>query len=273
MHGLVFLALLASLCTAGYGTSVSVHTQTDTKPSKTWLFSTDANRKPYFFEDKKGVLQGFTVDLVNKVCSVAGEKCAFTVNPFVECVRTINNRFYPGRGIMAGWFDACPGYLDTAERLNAVDFTQAFTSSSARFQVLPGNPREFHPANVTGSTITFLNGAATGAQCLTRLGKTGARFVVASGIEEAKDLLTNGTADALFSPRSSIPGFDTLPDRLQCGRTGSAVLVKKGSPIPDWWNPAFDLFRATGGYKDLCDKSATKYGVPVKNCFQDATRH
>lgn len=43
------------------------------------------------------------------------------------------------------------------------------------------------------SLTAFLNGAATGAQCLTRLGKTGARFVVASGIEEAKALLTNGT--------------------------------------------------------------------------------
>lgn len=57
-------------------------------------------------------------------------------------------------GIMAGWFDACPGFVDTAERLNAVDFTKAFTSSSARFQVLPGNPRDFDPANVTGSTIS-----------------------------------------------------------------------------------------------------------------------
>ena len=48
-------------------------------------------------------------------------------------------------GLMAGWFDACPGFAITVDRAASFDFTDPYLTTVATFTVAPGNPANFDP--------------------------------------------------------------------------------------------------------------------------------
>ncbi|GFN99507.1 hypothetical protein PoB_002601300 [Plakobranchus ocellatus] len=115
---------------------------------------------------------------------------------------------------------------------------------------------------------THLTGAYTNAKCLSRQGKKVGKILVAANLPEGKALIFSKKADVLFSPRSRIPDLETLPQEIHCERTGVAVMVKKGSTLPDWWNPAFRTFVRSGDFARFCMESSTKYNYQV-NCLSD----
>jgi len=238
------------------------------KDTKTWLFAMSGRRKPYQFVNDIGELEGFNVDIIKEVCRVAGKKCDVVLSPFTECGFTERDINYPGRGLMSGWFDACVGYANTVDRQGSYDFTDPFLTNGAYFAVSPGNPSGFAISNPDNSqlTVTHLTGAYTNIYCLNRLGKQFKNIVVAANLPEAKALLANGTAQVLFSARSSIPGLDVIPQEQRCTQGGSGMMVKKGSCLPDWWNPAFSYYRRIGRYSNLCSLSGVKYGRKI-NCI------
>ncbi|XP_067678786.1 arginine-binding periplasmic protein-like [Haliotis asinina] len=237
---------------------------------KVWIFSVSANRRPFNYADEIGKLVGFDLDLINKVCSTAGVKCAPTVQPFSECIQTVDGRFFPGRGLMSGWFDACMGYTITQERVNAVQFTNPYIQTYAKFTVKPGNPRGVNLNTLSQAAITHLNGAYTNQQCLNRLNYSVSRVVVAPNLPVAKELVLNGTVDAAFSPRSRIPDLETLDITLHCDLGGVAVMVTKGSTLPDWWNPAYEKIVKSGEYQKLCEAWRPQSTSSIK-CFEDAS--
>ncbi|XP_046330743.2 uncharacterized protein LOC124114195 isoform X1 [Haliotis rufescens] len=236
---------------------------------KLWIFSVSGNRRPYNYADETGKLVGFELDIIDKVCSTAGVKCAPTVQPFSECTQTVDGRFFPGRGLMSGWFDACMGYTITQERVNAVQFTSPYIQTYAKLTVKPGNPRGVSLNTLSQTTITHLNGAYTNQQCLNRLNYSVGGVVVAANLPVAKELVLNGTVDAAFSPRSRIPDLETLNITLHCDLGGVAVMVTKGSTLPDWWNPAYEKFVKSGEYKKICETWRSKSTSSIK-CFDDA---
>ncbi|XP_046576022.1 uncharacterized protein LOC124284026 [Haliotis rubra] len=235
-------------------------------PNKVWLFAVDGRKRPYNFLDDMGQLTGFDVDLVTAVCAVAGRKCSMVLAEFTECTFTNRNINYPGRGLMAGWFDACPGYAITIDRESGFDFTSAYLSTVSTFTVAPQNPEGFDPQadDYSNFTLTHLTGAPTNAQCLNRLKKKFDRIIIAANLPDAKGLLLNNTAQALFSPRTNITGLDTLPNIFSCDEGGAGVMVKKGSELPSWWNPAFQSLYLSGGYTSLCSNAQTKYNYKVR---------
>lgn len=233
---------------------------------KVWLFAVDGRRKPFNFLDESGKLVGFDVDFVTKVCKVARQNCKMVLAQFTECTFSERNINYAGRGLMAEWFDACPGYVSSLDRLGAFDFTQPYLSTYATFTVAPSNPAGFDPkaADFSKFTLTHLTGAVTGTQCLARLQKTFGKVIVAANLPEAKGLLLDGSADVLFSPRSNISGLETLSPRFHCDNGGTAVAFKKGSNLAAWWDPAFEKLVASGGFKQLCDEGELKYGTNLR---------
>lgn len=250
-------------------------TTPDHTGKKVWLFGTSGNRKPMTFLDDQGKLSGFHQDLVKAVCVEAGQLCEMVLMQFEECSFTGNGYMmtnYAGRGIMDRWVDACPGYNDSPDREGAAAFSDAFLRTESSFAVVRGNPSGFNPAasDYSGFTIVHLNGAYTNKQCLARLNKTGASIVMAASLPEAKALLANGTANAIFSARTSIPDLDVLPYKLDCSRTGSCVLAKKGSPLVSWWNAAFRSLVQKGLYHQLCRDSNVKYNYSFK-CFSEGS--
>ncbi|GFS25155.1 arginine-binding extracellular protein ArtP-like [Elysia marginata] len=234
--------------------------------TKVWLFSVSGSRKPFNYVDEQGQLTGFDVDFVQKVCQLAGQSCTSVLTPFTECTFTNRNIVYAGRGLMNGWVDACTGYADTLDRDSAFDFTDAyFPGGDAHFFVAPGNPSGFDPSlqDYTSFTFVQLTGAPTNAKCLGRLGKKFDKILIAANLPEAKGLLLSGQADVLFAPRSNIDDLQTLPEGARCDRTGTAVMVKKGSTLPTWWNPAFRLFQQTGQFQQFCEASSLKYNYTI----------
>lgn len=238
----------------------------DPEEDKIWLFATDGRRKPFQFQNEFGELEGFDLDVVREVCAVAKRRCEVVLAQFTECTFTDRSIVYPGRGLMAGWFDCCPGYAVTLDRRGGFDFTLPYTASDASFTVAPGNPSGFDPnaTDYSSFTLTHLTGAYTNEACLRRLGKTFGNILVASNLPEAKALLLNGTAQVLFSPRNIIPDLEVLPERVVCSEGGTAMMVKKGSPLPAWWNPAFKSYSASGRFHQLCQEDSIKYNQTIK---------
>ena len=64
---------------------------------------------------------------------------------------------------------------------------------------------------------------------------------------------------ALFSPRTRVEGLDVLGARFHCDEGGAGVMVKKGSPLPMWWNPAFRRLYSSGRYHALCRADSQKF--------------
>ncbi|GFR91841.1 hypothetical protein ElyMa_000853700 [Elysia marginata] len=171
---------------------------------------------------------------------------------------------------MDGWVDACTGYGNTLDRESAFDFTYAYLRSTSYYSVAPGNPSGFRPNETDFSKYTFthLTGAYTNAKCLSRQGKKVGKIVIAANLPEAKALLFNKTADVLFSPRSRIPGLVSLPEEVHCARTGVSIMVKRGSSLPGWWNPAFRSYVESGQFARFCRDSRIKYRYAI-DCLAD----
>ncbi|XP_076441274.1 L-arginine-binding protein-like [Babylonia areolata] len=233
---------------------------------KVWLFAVDGLKRPYAFVNDEGALVGFDVEVISSVCQVANKQCRMVLAEFTECTFTHRNLNYPGRGLMSGWFDACPGYAITVDRQSGFDFTDPYLTTVATFTVAPGNPSGFDPqqADLSTYTLAHLTGAPTNAACLRRLNKKFGTILIARDLPEARELLLNGTAQAVFSPRTKIDGLDVLPDRFHCDEGGAGVMVKKGSPLPAWWNPAFQIFYRSGRYNVLCKDASLRFSYTIK---------
>ncbi|XP_059163579.1 uncharacterized protein LOC131946687 isoform X2 [Physella acuta] len=232
---------------------------------KVYLFAADGKRKPYSYINDVGTLIGFDVDFVNEVCALVGKKCHIILAEFTECIYTDRSIDYAGRGLMARWFDGCPGYAITTDRLNEFDFTLPYLDGASTFAVLPGNPPKFDPLSDDYShfNIVHLTGAPTNEPCLRRLHKKFGKIIIASDLPEAKMLLLNRTADVLFSPRERIDGLEVLPNQVRCDRSGAGIMLKKGSTVPTWWDPAFKTLYFSGSYNRLCEEASKKYEAPI----------
>ena len=53
--------------------------------------------------------------------------------------------------------------------------------------------------------------------------------------------------------------MEILGSRYHCDMGGAAVMVMKGSTLPDWWNPAFKAFYDSGEYNALCEEAQRRY--------------
>ena len=56
---------------------------------------------------------------------------------------------------MSEWFDACPGYVISPDRLGAFDFTKPYLMTDASFTVKKGNPDKFNPDSDDFSKFTI----------------------------------------------------------------------------------------------------------------------
>ncbi|XP_055886120.1 uncharacterized protein LOC106072884 isoform X1 [Biomphalaria glabrata] len=235
------------------------------KEREVYLFAVDGKRRPYSYINEEGTLTGFEIDFINQVCSVAGKLCYTILAEYQECIFTDRSLDYAGRGLMARWFHGCPGYAITIDRLNEFDFTLPYLDGIATFTVIPGNPSGFDPDSDDYSdfTIVHLSGAPTNEPCLRRLKKRFGKVLIAQDLPEAKAVLLNRTADVLFSPRRKIDGLETLPARFRCDINGAGIMLKKGSNVATWWDPAFTKFYSSGAYAKLCVEASEKYKANI----------
>lgn len=79
--------------------------------------------------------------------------------------------------------------------------------------------------------------------------------------------------DAFFGPRTRIAGFDRLPGDYDCSLGGNAFMTLPNNEFADWWNPAFDRFRASGKFEELCEESQVKHGRYLYYSKKNCVRH
>jgi len=237
-------------------------------PDKVFLFAVDGIKRPLAFVDDFGFFAGIDLEIMKGVCAVAGKKCEMVLAPFQECSFSQRGLNMPGKGLMAGDFDVCPSYSITVDRQSTFDFTLPYLHTVATFTLAPGNPFNFSvngdpdsdtPHNFRKWKLMHLNGAPTNERCMNRLGWVYNDFAIASDLPDAKAALLNGSVAAVFSPRKRIPGLDVLPARFHCDKDGAGMMVKKGSTIPSWWNPAFRAFYNSGNYTKTCEQAKAKF--------------
>ena len=58
-------------------------------------------------------------------------------------------------GLMAPWFDACPGFAISVDREGAFDFTDPYLYTDSSFTVAPSNPSGFDPDTSDFSQFNF----------------------------------------------------------------------------------------------------------------------
>jgi len=226
------------------------------------VFVASGRSVAYSFLDQRGILRGFTKDVIDEVCRRAKVKCIFTLTKNDECIVVKNEKFYPGRGLQLGWMDSCTGYYNTAEKRNSFDFTTAYLDNSAHFQVAPGNPANFDAAadDFTKFVIVYQKNAETNEHCLNRLGKKFKKILVVKDHESAVEAVITGQADVYFGTRLSLASqLQLLPQVFKCEVGGTCMMLRKGSSIPTWWDPAFNSWYKTGEYNSFCEEKSKLY--------------
>lgn len=104
----------------------------------------DGNYQPQSWIDKSGKLQGFDVDVANKVGQLLGVKVTFT-NPTWDAV--------PG-GLRSGAFDVSIGSLaPTAELQGLIDFTDPYYYTGGQLAVKQGTPPILSAAGLAGKIV------------------------------------------------------------------------------------------------------------------------
>ncbi|XP_013418856.1 uncharacterized protein LOC106179674 isoform X1 [Lingula anatina] len=232
---------------------------------KVWLFA--SGEGPNFAEYVEGsVLKGFNVDIVEKVCAIAGKKCKVVLTEYSECVSNQEVITFwsgpaghdrAGRGLSAGWFDACISWGLTTYRKNILDFTKPFYPSLLGLFVHPDSP----DINILHENlIVFVKGWYASPDCLRSQGQTRFGTMWARDAAEARAMVLNRTADGFYYSYNPYDVFtkglkklSVASDATRCAN-GTGILVKKDSPLPIWWNKAFESFQASGGYRALCAK-------------------
>jgi len=226
-----------------------------------WKFVVSGRVAPYSYLNKEGVLVGFTRDMITEVCKRADKKCHLLTAQVKECTTGMGDLTYPGRGMNEGWFDGCTGYFNTYERSNSYDFTTPYLVSTSSFKVAPGNPTKFDPSadDYSPWTIVHAETAITNAHCLNRLHKKFGKIIIAKDVLEAQDMVLAGKADAWFTKYREPIKLEGLPEQFHCGYVGTSIMVKKGSEVPSWWNPAFTEFYQSGGFNQFCMDQEKKH--------------
>ncbi|XP_013418857.1 uncharacterized protein LOC106179674 isoform X2 [Lingula anatina] len=179
---------------------------------KVWLFA--SGEGPNFAEYVEGsVLKGFNVDIVEKVCAIAGKKCKVVLTEYSECVSN--------QEVITFW--SGPAGHDRAGRV-------------------------------------FVKGWYASPDCLRSQGQTRFGTMWARDAAEARAMVLNRTADGFYYSYNPYDVFtkglkklSVASDATRCAN-GTGILVKKDSPLPIWWNKAFESFQASGGYRALCAK-------------------
>jgi polar amino acid transport system substrate-binding protein len=104
----------------------------------------DGNYQPQSWIDKNGKLQGFDVDVADKVGELLGVKVTFT-NPTWDAV--------PG-GLRSGAFDVSIGSLaPTAELQALIDFTDPYYFTGGQLAVKQGTPPILNAAGLSGKIV------------------------------------------------------------------------------------------------------------------------
>ncbi|XP_072014041.1 uncharacterized protein [Amphiura filiformis] len=242
------------------------------KGAEVWRFArSHYNNRAEYLDEEAARIRGYNTDVVEAVCRIAGKNCFFVQDPYSHCWESPHG--YDARGgigLHGDYYEACVGWFVTKDRRRVFDFTDAFQKNVySHFVVKTGNPNNFQYDDLTGSKIGFLESWAADEHCVNLLSDVSGLPLDESQIHyyltqtELEAAVNADEIDAAFvTDDLAIAGNleKNGPDIDSCLVDGVAVMVRKGSTLPSWFNPAFKKLVSTPEYEQICDDVETVHG-------------
>jgi len=229
----------------------------------------EADHGAYLYHDEEGRAVGFEIDLLHEVCERAGKECYFILDKGKNCWYNEGRSEYPGKGLMAGWYDGCLGFFPTVERMNSFTFTKSFTENM-KVSLYYKQEGLMQKAN---RTVGFVENWPLNPQCLDRQAEYADeeyQSVFFSDIRSMMKAVLNDEIDAAIAPK--VVGMElerrgkalSHTDYFSCTTDGAGVMTRYGSDVVNWWDKTFNEMVDSGDFRKLCLKASKVHGAKGK---------
>jgi polar amino acid transport system substrate-binding protein len=217
-------------------------------------FLTDGDYPPFNYFDEDNVLTGFNVDMARAICLELAAACDIQVRPWSELLPSL----------VRGEADAViASHTVSSSMLRAVDFTDRYYHTPARFAGKRGNRLDAMPEGLEGKKIAVAKGTAHEAYLRTFFRDSSIRTFETP--ELARDALITGAVDVLFDDGISLVFWlNGTASRGCCEFKGGpfgepkyfgdgvGIAVNREDPqLKSLINAALKRIRETGRYEEL----------------------
>ncbi|PSW21298.1 arginine ABC transporter substrate-binding protein [Photobacterium sanctipauli] len=215
-------------------------------------FAMEATYAPFEYIDENNEIQGFDVDLANALCDVMEAKCTFHNQPFDSLIPALKFRRY----------DAAISGMDiTEQRLQAVNFTDAYYDNSAAF-VSVKDKVESQEA-LEGKRVGVQNGSTHQSYLTEQM--DGVTAVPYASYQDAFIDMQNGRIDSVFGDTAVVAEWFKKNDNLAYvgeqvtnakyfGNGFGIAVNKDNQELVDKLNTALKTVKANGQYQAIFDK-------------------
>ncbi|XP_072178564.1 uncharacterized protein [Diadema setosum] len=273
--------ILSSISIAKYNDgTIEVNARAQTRENKAqsqvWTIAiSDYGVNLEYLNEATNEIKGYNVDIVNAVCTLANKTCILVWDVKQRCWDTEpGQRARGGVGLLARWYDACTGWVNTYDRSLTFAFTRAFVKKKdVALYAVNSSPVDYR--NLTGLTVGFIDGWASDERCLARYAEsaditgaslTASRILHYSSAMRLMQGLRSGEADIAFAIR--LPQLESdfqrlTPDEFPnfCYPDGAGMMTRKdNTEFINWWNEAFDRLVGTPEYDKICERLSTEHG-------------
>lgn len=222
--------------------------------AKTLRFATEATYPPFEYTDASGKIKGFDIDVAKALCKQMNAQCTFSSQSF--------NSLIPS--LVLGKYDALIASLGvTPERLQRVDFTNAYYEPSASF--VDSLDKHYSVNNLEGRIVGVQQGSTFESYLHDKYGDKITIKTYAS-VQDAFSDLTAGRVDVVIADtpiamewlknNSKQYGIIDKPivDHQYFG-TGFGIAVSKKNPeLLKALNKAISEIKANGIYNSIYDR-------------------
>ncbi|MGF1702322.1 arginine ABC transporter substrate-binding protein [Photobacterium makurazakiensis] len=215
-------------------------------------FAMEATYAPFEYVDENNEIQGFDVDLANALCDVIDAKCSFHNQPFDSLIPALKFRRY----------DAAISGIDiTEQRLQAVNFTDAYYDNSAAFVSLKDKVESQEA--LKGKRVGVQNGSTHQSYLTDEM--VGVTAVPYASYQDAFIDMQNGRIDSVFGDTAVVAEWFKKNDNLAYvgdqvtnteyfGNGFGIATNKDNQELVDKLNAALKTVKENGQYQQIFDK-------------------
>ncbi|MGF1681177.1 arginine ABC transporter substrate-binding protein [Photobacterium minamisatsumaniensis] len=215
-------------------------------------FAMEATYAPFEYVDENNEIQGFDVDLANALCDVIDAKCSFHNQPFDSLIPALKFRRY----------DAAISGIDiTEQRLQAVNFTDAYYDNSAAFVSL--KDKVASQEALKGKRVGVQNGSTHQSYLTDEM--VGVTAVPYASYQDAFIDMQNGRIDSVFGDTAVVAEWFKKNDNLAYvgdqvtnteyfGNGFGIATNKDNQELVDKLNAALKTVKENGQYQQIFDK-------------------
>ncbi|XP_063954479.1 uncharacterized protein LOC135153876 [Lytechinus pictus] len=265
--------------TGDSGVDSGVSSPSSSSDDEVWLFAIgDYDNRLEYLDPVSNQLKGYNADIIDAVCDIANKNCELVWDVYSNCWESpANERARGGVGLMANWYTACTGWIQTYERLLTFGFTRPFSQKGkVALYAASGSSQDY--SDLSGLKVGFLATWFSDAPCLARYTTDPSYPIVGAELPSdsqkitydiAEDLIAavqNGDVDVAFSVRR--PQLDDaletispadFPNNCEAGG-GSMMTSKSNQEFIRWWDDAFSRLVGTSRYDTICQNIVNEHG-------------